>query len=132
MSEHKFKVGDRLWYATQFCVSEVTVLEQTKFIDGHLTYKVRYNDDLLSTQEEVFENYLYDRKLDAINDALRQNDISQNVVNNNIRNEVAFSDRLQASSQHMRKLLYEEQIVEYMKNNKAQGNRKCQQRKQLI
>ena len=98
-------------------------MEQTKFIDGHLTYKVKYNDGLLSAQpEEVFENYLYERKLDALNDALRQNDISQTIVNNNIRNEVAFSDRLQASSQHMRKLLYEEQIVEYMKNNKNQGD----------
>jgi hypothetical protein len=118
ISKHKFKVGDRLWYAQQFGVNEVTVLEQTTFIDGHLTYKVKYNDDLLSKQEEVFENYLYKRKLDALNDALRQNDISQTVVNNNIRNEVAFSDRLQASSQHMRKLLYEEQIVEYMKNKR--------------
>jgi hypothetical protein len=103
-------------------VNEVTVLEQTKFIDGHLAYKVKYNDDLLAAQTEVFENYLYERKLDALNDALRQNDISQNVVNNNICNEVAFSNRLQASSQHMRKLLYEEQIVEYMKNNKIQGD----------
>ena len=97
-------------------------MEQTKFIDGHLAYKVKYNDDTLAAQTEVFENYLYKRKLDALNDALRQNDISQNVVNNNIRNEVAFSDRLQASSQHMRKLLYEEQIMEYMKNNKTQGD----------
>jgi hypothetical protein len=101
-------------------VNEVTILEQTKFIDGHLTYKVKYNDK--AQTEEVFENYLYERKLDALNDALRQNDISQNVVNNNIRNEVAFSDRLQASSQHMRKLLYEEQIMEYMKNKQLQGD----------
>jgi hypothetical protein len=118
MTEHKYKEGDHLWYATQFCVIEVTVMELTTFIDGALSYTVEGKDpqSRLTAREEVTEGYLFKTKLEALHDSLRQNDISQTIVNNNIRNEVAFSDKLQASSQHMRKLLYEEQIVEYMKN----------------
>jgi hypothetical protein len=118
MSGHKFKVGACLWYATKFCVDEVTVLEQTQLIDGALSYKVKYNNNPSSTQADVFERNLHERRLDALHDALSQNDISQNAVNNSIRDEVALLDKLQAHSRYIRRLLYEEQIMEYMKITK--------------
>lgn len=113
--KHKFKAGEHLWYASQFCVVEVTVLALATFVDGSPSYIVEYQDPL-PVQEEHLECYLFRTKLDALHDALRQNDISQGVVNNNIRNEVAFAEKLQTSSQRMRHLLYEEQIQEYMRN----------------
>lgn len=115
MKPHKFKVGDCLWYATHFEVTEVDVLELKYFVDGQASYIVRRNSPYSKT-DEVFETHLYTSRKEALHAALRENDISQEVVNQNIRNEVSFLEKLQQSSQRMRQFLCEEYIMEHMKD----------------
>lgn len=112
---HKYSVGDRLWYATHLEVIEVDVLELQYFVDGQASYIVR-RDSPDSKKDEVFEAQLYTSRKDALHAALRENDISQEIVNQNIRNEVSFLEKLQQASQRMRQFLCEEYITEHRKD----------------
>lgn len=108
---HKYGVGDRLWYATHLEVTEVEVLELQYSIDGQASYIVGRNSPD-SKKDEVFETQLHTSRKEALHAALRENDISQEIVNQNIRNEVSFLEKLQQASQRMRQFLCEE----YMKD----------------
>ena len=112
---HKYGVGDRLWYATHLEVTEVDVLELQYSVGGQASYIVR-RDSPDSKKDEVFETQLYTSRKDALHAALRENDISQEIVNQNIRNEVSFLEKLQQASQRMRQFLCEEYIMEHRKD----------------
>lgn len=116
MSKPKYKVGDKLFLSSADTVIPVTVTDvHTTKNPVNTTYTV-FHEGLVPFEKEVPAEDLHDTILKALQTALSIND---NAADATCRIITKSSDKLQqlhAANARMRQLLYEQQIMEYMKN----------------
>lgn len=116
MSKPKYKVGDKLFLSSADIVVPVTVLDvHTTKNPVNTTYTV-FHDGLVPFEKEVPAEDLHDTLLKALQAALIINDNAADATCRIITNSSDKLQQLNAANARMRQLLYEQQIMEYMKN----------------
>ena len=116
MPKPEYKVGDTLFLSFADKVLPVTVIDvHTTKNSVNTTYTV-FHEGLVPFEKEVLAEDLHETLLKALQTALIIND---NAARDTCRLITESSDKLQqlhAANARMRQLLYEQQIMEYMKN----------------
>lgn len=116
MSKPEYKVGDKLFLSSSDTVIPVTVLDvHTAKNPVNITYTV-FHEGLVPFEKEVLAKDLHDTLLSALQAALSINDDAARDTCRLITESSDKLQRLHASNARMRQLLYEQQIMEYMKN----------------
>ena len=116
MSKPKYKVGDKLFLSSADSVVPVTVLDvHTTKNPVNTTYTV-FHDGLIPFEKEALDQDLHDTLLKALQTALIINDDAARATCRFITESTDKLQQLHAANARMRQLLYEQQIMEYMKN----------------
>lgn len=116
MTKPKYKVGDKLFLSFADTVIPVTVTDvHTTKKPVNTTYTV-FHEGLVPFEKEVIAEDLHDTLLKALQTALIVNDDAARATCRLITESSDKLQRLHDANTRMRQLLYEQQIMEYMKN----------------
>lgn len=116
MTKPKYKVGDKLFLSSADTVIPVTVTDvHTTKKPVNTTYTV-FHEGLVPFEKEVLAKDLHDTLLSALQAALIINDDTARDTCRLITESSDKLERLHAANARMRQLLYEQQIMEYMRN----------------
>ena len=122
MTKSEYKVGDRLFLSFADKVLPVTVIDvHTTKNSVNTTYTV-FHEGLVPFEKEALEEALHATLLEALQTSLIINDDAARATCRLITESSDKLQQLQAANARMRQLLYEQQIMEYMKNK--QPNKK--------
>ena len=122
MSKPEYRVGDKLFLSSSDTVIPVTVLDvHTTKNPVNTTYTV-FHEGLVPFEKEVLAKDLHDTLLRALQIALIINDDEARDTCRLITESSDKLQRLHAANARMRQLLYEQQIMEYMKNKQHNKN----------
>lgn len=122
MSKPEYRVGDKLFLSSSDTVIPVTVLDvHTTKNPVNTTYTV-FHEGLIPFEKEVLAKDLHDTLLRALQIALIINDDEARDTCRLITESSDKLQRLHAANARMRQLLYEQQIMEYMKNKQHNKN----------
>lgn len=116
MSKPKYKVGDKLFLSFTDTVLPVTVLDvHTTKNPVNTTYTV-FHEGLVPFEKKVLAEDLHGTLLEALQTALIMNDDAARATCRLITESSDKLQQLHVANARMRQLLYEQQIMEYMKN----------------
>ena len=116
MTKPKYKVGDKLFLSFADNVVPVNVLDvHTTKNPANTTYTV-FHEGLVPFEKEALAEDLHVTLLEALQTALIINDDAARATCRLITESSDKLQQLHAANARMRQLLYEQQIMEYMKN----------------